>query len=198
MKFFSGSVLLLFISFFFIVGCSTTDNDRNEVINQQLTELKQENEQLKAESDDLNKKIKESQQEQNKSDIDYGIISLLGGHDLPIKIISETVEGKPSFVVFFEDFSMESDIIRKLQIIRITNQIVRDYKDVKVITIWEDEKLAFQYAEGDYDKEASPVGWEGLDHAIGRVYINENGVQVGYALSRDDIEMISFGMSNEF
>ena len=74
------------------------------------------------------------------------------------------------------------------------NQTFRDYQDSLSISVWDDEGVALKYIKGDYDKESSPTGWDGLDHRKARIYKDGKGIHISYGLSRDDFEQVSFGL----
>lgn len=67
---------------------------------------------------------------------------LRSSEDIPAKVISESVENRKEIVAVPEGSLPENRILRTLLIIRITNQIIRDYPNALNMTIWEDEEYA--------------------------------------------------------
>lgn len=103
-----------------------------------------------------------------------------------------TKGNNPNEVIVFANFpSREMELERKLIALRIVNQIMRDNRSVTLITLWDDEISAKEFAkDGTQDIE-----WEGFNHRVAFANRNESGIKVSYAIGRDDFEDISFGMA---
>ncbi|MBO8164529.1 MAG: hypothetical protein H0Z34_12520 [Brevibacillus sp.] len=126
---------------------------------------------------------------------EYGRInSYLLPEDLPLKIVSKKAGSRNEIVVYTTLSPREKDLERKMYVLRLVNQVVRDNRDVERISIWENETFAQRYVKGDYDNSKTITGWEGFDHRAAFVVKDQNGINVNYALGRDDFVNISFGM----
>lgn len=126
---------------------------------------------------------------------EYGRInSYLLPEDLPLKIVSTKAGLRKEIVVYTTLPPRENDLERKMYVLRLVNQVIRDNKDVQRISIWENETFAQKYVKGEYDNSKTITGWEGFDYRAAFVVKDQNGINVNYALGRDDFENISFGM----
>ncbi|WP_314001976.1 hypothetical protein [uncultured Paenibacillus sp.] len=185
----------------FISACSNlsgkVNEQKNDSLQNELNDLQKRYTEMKEEKDRLVEELnkRDAAEKSNEDNILQEIdLILRSSEDIPAKVISESVENRKEIVAVPEGSLPENRILRTLLIIRITNQIIRDYPNALNMTIWEDEEYAKTYVKGDYDKEA-PTGWGGLDYRAARIYKDETGTHLEYANSSDDLEEISFGMS---
>jgi hypothetical protein len=126
---------------------------------------------------------------------EYGKInSYLLPEDLPLKIVSPKAGSRKEIVVYTPLPPREKDLERKMYVLRLVNQVIRDNKDVQKISIWENETFAQKYVKGEYDNNKTITGWEGFNYRAAFIVKDQNGINVNYALGRDDFENISFGM----
>ncbi len=120
--------------------------------------------------------------------------NLMFGQDIPVSIIATEVEGKEGHLVVSLTLDPgEDDFVKKVVLLRVINQLVRDYPAAERFSVWGDEGLARTYASGEYDHEATVEGWPGLDQRIAYAYRDVQGLHVLHVLSRHDMEDISFG-----
>lgn len=103
-----------------------------------------------------------------------------------------TKGNNPNEVVVFANFpSRDKELERQLTALRVVNQVIRDNRSVTSISIYDDEVSAKEFAkDGTQD-----ITWKGYNHRVAFAYKDESGVEVSYAIGRDDFVDISFGMS---
>lgn len=174
----------------FLVSCSSDrPNDTEkwkaelDLTSKELLEVKKHLEEVEGERDVLQDKM------------DYWerfMFQMLSGEDVPVKLVSTTVEGDPHFVFFAEQVPKYDSNMGKIYLIRVVNQILRDYENSPdIISIWDDEEAAVQFAKGEDDKTAF-LHWS---HRMGIVSRENQQVIIRYATGRDDVDIISYGMS---
>jgi len=117
-------------------------------------------------------------------------LNVISSKDITINIM--TNGNKSNEVIVVASFpSKEMDLERKLTVIRIVNQVIRDTPSVTSITLWDDESSAKEFAEDG----TQGLEWAGFNHRVAFANKDERGMKIHYAIGRDDFEDISFGMA---
>ncbi|KQL45772.1 hypothetical protein AN963_12050 [Brevibacillus choshinensis] len=137
-----------------------------------------------------NPTIHEKEKEKSVPTVEAKVEHFLSSDD--ISIFVQKKEGKPNELVIYSSLPPRGqELERKILALRIVNQVVRDYPNTTFFSIWDDKEAAGVIAANG-DRESS---WDGYLHQVAFAIKNAKGVRVSYALSMDDFENISFGMS---
>lgn len=133
----------------FISACSNlsgkVNEQKNDSLQNELNDLQKRYTEMKEEKDRLVEELnkRDAAEKSNEDNILQEIdLILRSSEDIPAKVISESVENRKEIVAVPEGSLPENRILRTLLIIRITNQIIRDYPNALNMTIWEDEEYA--------------------------------------------------------
>lgn len=187
----SGGEFLLFLEQEKSADFLTPVAGPNGMIQVRSGEVQHHDEQEKAFFSDYLAKTEPIKSSSGLSATDLDI--LLSAQDLKAKVFADVKD--PNRLDVYADFpAADKSFERKLYVIRIINQVLRDHKSAESITLWENESAAKKNALHDKEVELG-LAWEGLNHRVAFARHNQTETIISYAIGRDDFVDISFGMA---